>query len=173
MKRTDRTYIKEIREKHRRHPQFRPDDSLPPGVRAYKGVDYEDLNKGLRHREPLPKNMQRILLDVDTSTSPLRNRHVVFRGVKDPPAWQPGDRERWLTPTSTSADLTMSMAFSGNDTLIELHPAPGTRALVYNEREAEIVFALGQTMEVLEVHRNVEIGDLGTVRKYVIGRIKP
>ena len=173
VKRTDRTYVKEIREQHRRHPQFRPDDSLPPGVRAYKGFGYEDLNKGLRDRELLPKNLQRVLLEVDTSTSPLRNRHVVFRGVEDPPDWQLGDRERWLTPTSTSADVVTAMTFSGNDTLLELHPAPGTRALVYNVDEAEIVFALGQTLEVLAVHRDIEIGDLGKVRNYVIGRIRP
>ena len=97
----------------------------------------------------------------------------MFRGIEESNEWQPGTRHRLLAPTSSSADVVTAMAFSGHDTLLELHPAPGTRALVYNEREAEFVFDIGQTLEVLAVHRDIEIGDLGTVRNYVIGRIRP
>ena len=45
VKRTDRTYVKEIQEQHRRHPQFRPDDSLPPGVRV-QGARVRGLKSG-------------------------------------------------------------------------------------------------------------------------------
>ena len=96
----------------------------------------------------------------------------MFRGVEGRRNWKPG-REQLQSPTSTSGDIVTAKAFSGNDTILEIHPASGVRALVYNVPEVEVLFAPGQTLEILQVHDNVAIGSLNPVRKYVVARIRP
>ena len=171
-RRTTADYRAQKYAQHRKHPQLRGYDSLPLGVREYRGSSYGRINQRLRERLPLDARDQRILLDVERSVIPLVNRQVLYRGIRGRLNWKPGAAEMLRAPTSTSMDIARGFGYSAGDTLFELHPSSGVRALVYNGVEAEVLFAIGQKIDIIAVHHNIEIGKLGKVKRYVVGRIR-
>ena len=175
---------KEMELKHFQDPDYRPMRDIPPETRRYfeEGgtLSYRDVRADWADIGRLRPETHEMVTDLRRYMRPTRADRKVYRGAQQlfdsPDAGnyaifrnaKPGDIIGEGLPTSTSANQFQPMdtfaRVSKKDpkkakfgTMMEIDVPKGTRALITNEAEAEVLLDANYVMRVKEVRKNVKV----------------
>ena len=166
------------REFRARAPGYVAPEALPGRAAAYFGEDYGEINDAMRAgRRPPTERLRAIADDMKSAMTPLAGDVTVWRGRRSVK-----DHERGVDLTisafaSTSASWRTAVAFAdasgeGGGTLYLMRAPKGTRAVVENDMEQEIVFAPLQKFRVVEIvdgaRDGANAGYAGPDRVYIV-----
>ena len=152
-------------------------ESADPSLYSYTGKGYEELNAAMRIGARLSDGNKEILNGLNKLMTPLPDDQLLFRGITGRVEFQKGSSYPINTPMSTTRSPVNAAGFSRNGTMLELHAPKGSRAIITNEIEQEIILQPGQSFRVIDVvDRQISVplgtSDLIEVRRYVVGVIE-
>ena len=142
-------------DRHVNLPGYVDVESMPSEAQYYFGDGYESLVRKMRTNVELNANEQQMLTELLEIAKPLERDLVVYRGQF---AITDSDVMDVLSPMSTSVSPHHARRsdFGGHDNLYQITIPKGTRVIITNEREAEILLMPGQRIVKYAEFNDVE-----------------
>lgn len=152
-------------EQHENIPGYRPAEDLSSATQSYIGQDYKKINKALRDHDFSDKLVRKQINDIGKDALPLADDMVAYRGTRTYGFDFSGNiNGNYIEDgfMSTATDWTNAMDFKrkNDSTLFQIRVRKGTRAIVTNTREAEVILMEGQKFRIVDVIEDVKWGDL-------------
>ena len=155
---------------HAQTPDFRPRSALAPETQEYLKTDgpfYQDVNAGLRSGNP-SQAVRAATARINRDMRPLTRNYHLYRGDSRTPDYPVGHVFGEPGFSSTSIDPSVAHRYSQGKTLYQFVGPKGTRAIVENEVEAEVMLPRKRKFRVVERYRNVDVGDRKVDNYYVV-----
>ena len=136
-------------------------DDVNDRASMYFSPDYRKINEPLRSAKALSKETKQTVAGIQQQMKPLSQNVRVYRGddfLRDYKKGQVFDDQAFL---STSTEPSQALRFATRtktepQTLVEFVAPKGTKAIVENEWESEIVFDIGTRFRVREALQDFE-----------------
>ena len=174
---------KRLRAAHRKRTGFIGKNSLneDEGLGVYLDLAGFGINESLRSGKSLSPYYRGIVDDMFTKSQKQDKPYLLFRGINEKTnvTFKKGTRVKMDAFSSTTPDLSMAVEFTQlgsrkKDELhmvMEIHTPTGTRSIMTNSEELETILMPGQELDIIDVIKNVDIGNGRKVNNYVVARI--
>ena len=171
----------ESNQAHMKLPHFIPEDSHP-SLEVYVNAfeEYENLWSNLLLGRSLSAKERKIVTDLENLARPLEEDMRVFRGLTDvTEPFREGDiiDQKSFVSTSTSPFESFDFALGPDAVLFDIKVPKGTRGIITNQSEQEVILLPGHKMRLLSVEDKRELSrgpDQGTkLVKYIVAEITP
>ena len=133
-------------------------DVLPKGVLDYRSEGHIGLNRKMRNRLPLYDREKEMVGALESRMRPTTSEYAVYRGERklEPrhDALQVGKEYRFNQYTSTSTHPKVAASsnfFTDGGPLWQIKVPNGTRALVYNDNELEVLLGPNTKVRIIEI----------------------
>ena len=170
----DATFKASIQKAHRKLKGYRSEQQLSKSTQLYFGIDYNTVNFNLRNHVKLTDKWAKKIKDIKRDMRPLNDDLVVFRGLKETTLSKKA-REKFMKMnvgdefvedafTSTSRSYgTVTESFTSSlpvqrledvreaGIVFEIQAKKGTRAIISNYSEAEVILDAGTRFRVIEI----------------------
>ena len=153
-----------------RLPEYQSFDTFSEAAQDYFQYGYKDWNARLRQNKKLTASQERGTEEFKSRARALSKDRVLFRMQDEVAEYTNAEAGKVLDLdafTSTTSGVERVMV-SRSDTLLELHPTPGVKAVVENYQELETVFPPGHRLYVREVY-----GAVGRFNRYIVAQVLP
>ena len=146
-------------------------------LKKYLGPAGLLLRSTLLSGKVLTKARKQIVGGLRKLARPLEQPSLLFKAIEAPMDFQKGTRVKLDSYTHTSGDFKQVVKYDTAEevptTVMEIHAPKGTRSIVTNADEVETILTPGQELDIIDLVKDVDIGDGKKIDTYVVARAVP